>query len=965
MAERLPFGEIRPGARPIGAFIQPGQKSIAGAARPQMLSDASGVNSIQRARDVSVEGYNEYAQVAEALAPFSRQLSGLLEKGIMAYAEGKIDEGYRLELKNQQARAALSLQLQQEAGAAQAAGTISRLQKVDPPAAQMLAESNPWKAIGRRRALAQMTAGEVDNVLADDLAMNGGQLSALQPGSPQLMQRKAQLTQKVFEKYGLTGEELEAQYYVVPKLNKAWDDYSAKQRTLYHQQLQVSSVATTTAAIGQLLQGYAQNGIPFNGRVYSPGDPEFAQLAGSLLTLEIDKSLSMFGGKDKVDAVKQIREQLVGAYGQVPVLADALSFVQGGSPGDKVRPTWGASNPLEMLELRNRGGAARVQQYELGQKTVSQQLDGLWWKEGMPGSMLPTDPRYPASLINFRNQAGAMGYRDIDGYMKGRMDSQQSVVGQAYAPDPLAAQDFMNEINDLPPSTFSSPQGMQRVREQARQAARSEPTRELQAARYKEYIAAIEAKQKSAEEFTPGVKQDVDRALLQDLGLPAVKALIDQGKGNQNMFQTLLQGGADPASAAASALGSAAVSAFTTRLQNLYVRNVENEITQWREKNPGRALTPAAKNVLVSQAIANTRKSQEYTDAYETLTGKKPGEVGPKSVGTGPSQGTAPGPLNRGVPRSAAGALPDSTVKGFQARPVMDGSWLHGELSNVANGKAVSPQLYQLAKRAGTTTNRYLLEQLRFYPQLDPQGEARKFLEGEVKKQRQGETVSSANYQGFVNQDRAAAPFNPLAPGSWLMGMLAPPAAAATLPPGYDRFAGGGGGDRPIRPVLGDKGGLAATVMAGEGGWNSVNYGTTGSASQMALTSMTIGQVEDLQKRGRVFAVGAYQFTPGVLARARRDAGLSPNDQMTPQNQTRLFWGLALGGKRPALAAYLRGESNDINAAHQEISMEWAGVAGPSGRGYYDGDSAGNKASIGAARVRQALIAARKQLSGR
>jgi hypothetical protein len=157
---------------------------------------------------------------------------------------------------------------------------------------------------------------------------------------------------------------------------------------------------------------------------------------------------------------------------------------------------------------------------------------------------------------------------------------------------------------------------------------------------------------------------------------------------------------------------------------------------------------------------------------------------------------------------------------------------------------------------------------------------------------------------------------------------------------------------------------LAATVSAGEGGWNSVNYGTTGSASSMPLTSMTIGQVEAMQARGKVFAVGAYQFTPGVLARARRDAGLSPSEPMTPENQTKLFWGLAMGGKRPALAAYLRGESNDINAAHRELSMEWAGVAGPGGRGYYDGDSAGNRASVGAARVRQALMAARRQLSG-
>ena len=129
----------------------------------------------------------------------------------------------------------------------------------------------------------------------------------------------------------------------------------------------------------------------------------------------------------------------------------------------------------------------------------------------------------------------------------------------------------------------------------------------------------------------------------------------------------------------------------------------------------------------------------------------------------------------------------------------MDGGWLHSELGNAAAGRAVSPQLYQLAKRAGTTTNRYLLEQLRFYPQLDPQGEARSYLEGEVKKQRYGQTVSSANYQGAVGQQRAAAPYNPMAPGSWLMNMLMPPAAAATLPPSYARYGSGGGGG-PVDP---------------------------------------------------------------------------------------------------------------------------------------------------------------------
>jgi hypothetical protein len=165
---------------------------------------------------------------------------------------------------------------------------------------------------------------------------------------------------------------------------------------------------------------------------------------------------------------------------------------------------------------------------------------------------------------------------------------------------------------------------------------------------------------------------------------------------------------------------------------------------------------------------------------------------------------------------------------------------------------------------------------------------------------------------------------------------------------------------------------LPALVSSGEGGWNSVNYGTTGSAGTLNLTGMTIGQVEAMQARGGVFAVGAYQFTPGVLARARRDAGLPANAPMSPENQTRMFWGLATGGrgpatgaKRPALAAYLRGESNDLNAAHEDLAAEWAAVQRPNGRGRYDGDKGGNHASLPAARVRQALIEARRQRLGR
>lgn len=169
-----------------------------------------------------------------------------------------------------------------------------------------------------------------------------------------------------------------------------------------------------------------------------------------------------------------------------------------------------------------------------------------------------------------------------------------------------------------------------------------------------------------------------------------------------------------------------------------------------------------------------------------------------------------------------------------------------------------------------------------------------------------------------------------------------------------------------------DYGGLAALVRSGEGSWNSANRGSVGNGTKRHnLTNMTIGQIEGMQTLPRshenyVFAVGAYQFTPGVLSRARQDAGLSPSDYFTPENQNRLFWGLVLrGSKRPALRDYLLGRSDDLQSAWVDLAREWAAVPLPSGRGYYDGDSAGNHANLDVNRVEVALKKARQEITAR
>lgn len=181
----------------------------------------------------------------------------------------------------------------------------------------------------------------------------------------------------------------------------------------------------------------------------------------------------------------------------------------------------------------------------------------------------------------------------------------------------------------------------------------------------------------------------------------------------------------------------------------------------------------------------------------------------------------------------------------------------------------------------------------------------------------------------------------------------------APVPSFIDRFK-----DKPVP----DFGKIAEIVRSGEslgsGSYNAFNKGTTASAGKMDITSKTIAEMEQMQADGEAFAVGAYQLTPGVLKEARETAGIASDAIMTPAVQDRLFWGMVTGGKkRPNLTAYLLGESDDLNAAHEDLALEFAAIQGPDGKGRYDDDKSGNVARIKAAVVKAALIKARKEIS--
>lgn len=159
---------------------------------------------------------------------------------------------------------------------------------------------------------------------------------------------------------------------------------------------------------------------------------------------------------------------------------------------------------------------------------------------------------------------------------------------------------------------------------------------------------------------------------------------------------------------------------------------------------------------------------------------------------------------------------------------------------------------------------------------------------------------------------------------------------------------------------------LLNLIAQGEGNYLSVNRGRAGDTpgGYPGLDRLTIAEVQALQRAG-FFAVGRYQFIPTTLAIAVRDAGMVPADLFNPEGQDMLAVALLLGGKRPVLRDYLQGGNVGLEDAQLELAKEWASIPMANGKGFYDGDSAGNKASAKVLEVQQALRQARAALAGK
>lgn len=184
---------------------------------------------------------------------------------------------------------------------------------------------------------------------------------------------------------------------------------------------------------------------------------------------------------------------------------------------------------------------------------------------------------------------------------------------------------------------------------------------------------------------------------------------------------------------------------------------------------------------------------------------------------------------------------------------------------------------------------------------------------------------------------------------------------------------------------------LIADHEAGKGNqYQAFNRGVAGDSINESIdfSKLTLQELIDRGKyptghKNRIFTAGKYQITTagydakrkirteGTLGEAIANLGLSRDEKLTPELQERIFSEFLIHDKRPAVKAYLNGESNNLTAALYAMSQEMATFPVPKGlkksdgtvsngkSGYYDGDKAGNKASISIEEATKALNADR------
>ena len=783
MARDLPLNQIRPVAQPVDAFVRPATPNVAAPAAPQMMPNPSGIRMIEQGNGGSIQGYNQFAQLAEALAPFSRALTEVTGTGMKMYASGEYQKG-----QSEAARAQVLANQQMQQSMGEYANENRKLAQVDPIGALMMDRVNPYREAGRVNQLSRVAAKEVGSAVLAEYSRTPG-VEEWKFDDPRLKQLQARAVASVTEKYKLDPGTPGFIDYVLPEVGQATDKLIAQHREDRTKYLQ-STVPrlAVVEALGQYESALKAGMVewsefdPLSGRQLqrsaASSDPVAFEYGIRMRFAQILDRMSSESGLPGM--ASQFKQQVIEQLGGMATAAgntNLYRIVAGTEVGpigkDGRRPLAAEMFGLDLLEAKSKYGQMVWQEQQrtqqMGLQSFQSELSTITF------NMADSPERGAAIQQLIQKYEGSIPRFELMKAAEEASGVGDKIAARSYSTDPM--EQFFLDANERAGSSWD----VSAADAEYRQLRESLPPQER--GKYDQQYASIR-KGKEKE------KNDVPGYLVDPLISGAIKSRLKEFYPSDTTEAALR--GANITDLLA--FGDANMARSAQLQLSAYRKHVYDRLQKAKAAKGGE-LDPAEVTSVTQAALAEYGKN-DAKSFNQLFPGSPKGNApGVQGIPVKPYSGSEPvkpppGRQAYSAPVYPAGQLdniPNRAQRLKEREPVLSLPSAQEEATRILNGRAPSAAVSRAAKDAGLTPGNFLLRQLDAYPSFQLPSDARQQL-----------LRSSRGAQGITDSSRTASAGKPRPvemAAMWFFDALtgARPSMAGTLPPLQGGGRNGGG----------------------------------------------------------------------------------------------------------------------------------------------------------------------------
>lgn len=279
--QRIDPGKLVPAAKPVSTFLNFQKGNIPNAAQPQKLNTPPGINIIQRGNVNNVQGYNQLAQLAEAVG----KLVPVIDTA------SKIHQSHQYEkAANQLAKASKLITDEELLKSYDWAATGKKLERTNKAAAIQWDEINPYHKAVMNNQGSTIAASKVP--LLFEHAYNTAQgIENLDPGDPRLLKIKGNVVNVLTNLTGLDEFSHGFQQKVMPAITTEWEQFSNKQFKAKRKTDKYNYQIQTATGMTDLLSNY-----------YSRMEPEDFKIVWSQYLTDVKRHAGL--AEDSLPVIK-------------------------------------------------------------------------------------------------------------------------------------------------------------------------------------------------------------------------------------------------------------------------------------------------------------------------------------------------------------------------------------------------------------------------------------------------------------------------------------------------------------------------------------------------------------------------------------------------------------------------------------------------------------------------------------